>query len=87
MKEKGPATVNVQKVIAEDTRSLETGVKENNYWLYNLQNKYYYNEDPKTILEDPVIVKKLTVDRAKEMANKYFNPDNMAKLVLMPENL
>jgi zinc protease len=72
-------------VIAEDTRGLETGVKENNYWLYNLQNKYYYNEDPITILQDPAIVRKLTVERTKEMADKYFNFDNMVKLVLMPE--
>ena len=64
---------------------METEVKENNYWLYNLQNKYYYNEDPKTILEDAAMVRKLTVERTKEIANKYFNEDNMVRLVLMPE--
>ena len=86
MKANGGSAVNVEKVTAEDTRSLQTGMKENNYWLYNLQNKYYYNEDPKTILEDPQMVKKLTVERTKELANKYFNTENMARLVLMPEN-
>ena len=85
MKAKGASQTNVEKVIAEDTRSMETSVKENNYWLYNLQNKYYYNEDPRTILEDAALVRKLTVERTKEMTNKYFNTDNMAKLVLMPE--
>lgn len=85
MKANGGSQTNVEKVIAEDIRSMETSVKENNYWLYNLQNKYYYNEDPRTILEDPAMVRKLTVERTKEMANKYFNTDNMARLVLMPE--
>lgn len=85
MKANGGTQTNVEKVIAEDTRSMQTSVKENNYWLYNLQNKYYYNEDPKTILEDPAMVRKLTVERTKEIANKYFNTDNMIRLVLMPE--
>jgi len=85
MKANGGSKTNVEKVIAEDTRGMEVSVKENNYWLYNLQNKYYYNEDPKTILEDPAMVRKLSVERTKEMANKYFNLDNMARLVLMPE--
>lgn len=86
LKEKGPAQVNVDKVIAEDTRAMETGVTSNNYWLYNLQQKYYYNEDPKTILEDPSLVRKLTVARTKELANKYFDMNNVVKLILMPEN-
>jgi zinc protease len=86
LKANGAAQINVDKVIAEDTRSLETRVKDNNYWLYNLQDKYYHNEDPKQILQDPEMAKKLTVARTKELANKYFNTDNLVKLVLMPEN-
>lgn len=85
LKANGAAQVNIEKVIAEDTRGLETSVKDNGYWLYNLQEKYYNNEDPKTILEDAAMVKKLTVARTKELANKYFDDKNVAKLVLMPE--
>jgi len=86
MKANGGNQTNVDKVVAEDTRGLETSVKENSYWLYNLQDKYYYNENPATILQDAAMVKKLTVARTKELANKYLNTDNEAKLVLMPEN-
>jgi zinc protease len=86
LKENGPSQVNVDKVIAEDVRSLQTGVTSNAYWLYNLQQKYYHNEDPKTILDDPAMVKQLTTARAKELANKYFDMNNVVKLVLMPEN-
>ncbi len=85
MKAKGASQTNIDKVIATDTRSMETSVNENNYWLYNLQSKYYYNEDPKIILQDAVMIRKLTVERTKEIANKYFNTDNMVRLVLMPE--
>jgi zinc protease len=86
MKANGGTQNNIEKVIAEDTRGMELQVKENNYWLYNLQDKYYFNEDPKIILEDQAMVKKLTVERTKEIADKYFNTENMAKLVLMPES-
>ncbi len=86
MKANGGAQTNVDKTIAEDTRGLETNVKENEYWLYNLQDKFYHNEDPETILQDAAIIKQLNVARTKEMANKYFDFGNMIRLVLMPEN-
>ncbi len=85
MKDNGGTQINVEKVIAEDTRSLETNVKENDYWLENLQEKFYYNEDPEIILQDPVMIKKLTSARTKELANQYFNMENMIRLVLMPQ--
>ncbi len=85
MKANGGTQTNVDKVIAEDTRGMQISVKENSYWLYNLQDKYYYNEDPKSLLQDPSLVKKLTVERTKELANKYLNTNNMIKIALMPE--
>ena len=85
MKANGGAQVNVDKVVAEDARELETSVKENSYWLGNLQDKFYNNEDPESILQDPINIKKLTIARIKEMANQYLNTENMAKMVLMPE--
>lgn len=85
IKASGVAQVNVEKVIAEDTRGMELAVKENNYWLYNLEQKYYRKEDPKTILEDAQMVKQLTVDKTKQLANKYFNENSFLQFVLMPE--
>lgn len=85
LKANGANQTNVDKIVAEDTRGMETSVKENSYWLYNLQDKYYYNEDPKALLQDAAMVKKLTVARTKELANKYFDAGNEIKIVLMPE--
>ena len=85
VKKNGAPQINVDKVIAEETRNMQLQVKENNYWLYNLEQKYYHKEDPLELLQDIEMVKKLTVERTKELANKYFNPANMIKLVLMPE--
>jgi zinc protease len=85
IKTSGVPQVNVRKVIAEDTRKMEIAVKENSYWLYNLEQKYHYKEDPKILLEDAAMVKKLTVERTKELANKYFNENSFLQFVLMPE--
>ena len=87
MKAGGGTQTNVEKVIAEDTRGLETSIKENEYWLYNLQDKFYHNEDPETILQDAAMIKKLTVERTRAMANQYFDMSNMIRLVLMPEGM
>lgn len=86
MKASGGSQTNIDKVIAEDSRGMQTSVHENNYWLYNLQDKYYYNEDPRSLLQDAAMVRKLTVERTKELANKYFNTNNLIKIVLMPED-
>ncbi|WP_207494185.1 M16 family metallopeptidase [Aridibaculum aurantiacum] len=85
LKQEGASQTNIEKVIAEDVRSLQLQVKENSYWLYNLEQKYYHNEDPRGILQDPAMVKQLTVQRTKELANQYFDMKNMIKLVLAPE--
>ena len=87
LKAEGASQVNIDKVTAEDTRSLETQMKQNSYWQYNLEQKYLWNEDPKTILEDMDNLKKLNVQRTKELANKYFSMDNFAKMILLPETV
>ena len=51
LKANGASQTNIEKVIAEDTSGMETAVKENDYWLYNLEQKYYRNEDPTSILK------------------------------------
>jgi len=85
LKQNGAPQVNIDKVTAEDVRGLETSVKENSYWKFNLEQKIYHNEDPTTILQASDMSKKLTIDRSKELANKYFDESNLAKLILEPE--
>ncbi len=85
LKQNGAPQGNIDKVIAEDTRGLETSIKENGYWKYNLEQMIYRGQDPLDILKDPEMAKKLTVERTKELANKYFDESNVAKLILEPE--
>jgi len=60
-------------------------VKENSYWKFNLEQKIYHNEDPLDILKDPEMAKTLTVEKTKQLANKYFDETNVAKIILVPE--
>jgi zinc protease len=85
LKADGATEVNIEKVTAESTRSLETELKQNSYWQQNLEQKYLYGEDPKTILQDMDNLKKLNIQRTKELANKYLNMNNFAKMILLPE--
>jgi zinc protease len=84
-KANGVAQSNVDKVIAEQTRALENQVKENSYWRYSLEQKFFRNADPLKILDAPKLIKEFSVERSKALANKYFDDKNVAKLVLMPE--
>ncbi len=84
-KENGIEQVNIDKVIAEQTRALETSVKENSYWRYSLEQQFFRNEDPLKILNAPQRIKQLTVERTRVLANKYFDDKNVARLVLLPE--
>jgi zinc protease len=81
----GALQVDLDKVIAENTRGLETQVKQNDYWLRSLQDKYSNNENPLLILEEPKMVKQITIEDTKRLANQYLNFNNMMKFILMPE--
>ncbi len=83
-KANGVAAVNIEKTVAEQTRALENEVKENSYWRFRLEQQFFRNADPLSILEAPERIKRLTVEKTKELADKYFNEANMAKFVLLP---
>ena len=85
VKKQGVAAVNVEKVIAEQTRSLENDIKENSYWRYRLEQAFFRNLDPNRITDAPAQVKKLTVERTKELASRFFNEQQMASFILLPE--
>ncbi|MCK9403542.1 MAG: insulinase family protein [Chitinophagaceae bacterium] len=84
-KANGVAQVNVDKVIAEQTRSLENEVKENSYWRYQVEQQFFRNEDPLSILDASKKIQKFTVERSKVIATQFFDEQNVVRLVLLPE--
>lgn len=84
-KANGVAQVNADKIIAEQTRSLENEVKENSFWRYRLEQQFFRNADPLKILEASKKIREFTVEKSKLLANKYFDEQHVARLVLLPE--
>ena len=85
IKQNGPEAVDVQKFIAEDTRSTEVQLKENAFWLARLSSASQNQTDPATILHYIPDLSKATIQTVKDAANKYLSGDNLIKLILLPE--
>ncbi len=83
--ENGPTEVDLNKVKEAQYREMETKLKENGFWLSTLANYYWYDQDPEKILNYKEAIDGLTIEKLKETANKYFDMNNYAKVVLMPE--
>jgi zinc protease len=84
IKEKGALAGDIEKFIAEETRSTETQVKDNNFWLGYLTNQYQNEEDPKQVLKYVESLKEVTPEVLKSAAQVRLS-DNFIRLVLLPE--
>ncbi|MCK4346033.1 MAG: insulinase family protein, partial [Bacteroidales bacterium] len=85
MKISGPDDIYITKVRETQNREYETNLKENLFWLRNLQNSYYTKQNPEKILDYPQLVKTLSAEMIQNTARKYFNMNNYVQVVLMPE--
>jgi len=85
IKQNGAQEVDVQKFIAEEKRTTETQLKENNFWLSYLYGQAQNNEDPRTILTYLDSLKNISSASLKATANAYVSGDNMIRFVLLPE--
>ncbi len=74
----------IEKVKETQKREHETRLKQNRFWLSNLQFYYDYNDDPRKILRYPKLVEGLKASDIQEAAKKYFDLKNYVKVVLMP---
>jgi zinc protease len=64
---------------------LETNMKENNYWMAKLQDAFWNDIDPATILEGANLIDSFTPNDAFEAAKQYFDLKNYVQVVLYPE--
>ncbi len=66
-------------------RSFETGLKKNNFWLNQLQFRYYNKLDPESIMQIDDLARERTLEDVKKAANMFLNPKKYIEVVLMPE--
>ena len=85
IKTNGPEKVDVEKVIAEEKRSVELQLKENGFWNSYLLDQYSDGEDLNFINRyNKDLIDKISVESIKKAANKFCG-ENLAKFVLLPE--
>ncbi|MEJ7780502.1 MAG: insulinase family protein [Daejeonella sp.] len=85
IKQNGAQPVDIEKFIAEETRTTETQLKDNGFWLSYLNNQLQNQEDPKQVLSYLNSLKELNPAALKAAANTYLSGNNYVRLVLLPE--
>ena len=85
LKTYGTSEKYLTKVKETQRRARETYLKENSFWLSNLEFYYYHDEDPLGIMDFNRMVDNLSLDAIQQAARKYFDTNNYVKVVLYPE--
>jgi zinc protease len=86
LKEEGPSAEEVQKVAEQERRDVETGLKENNYWIRSLRSLYVIGWEPRRILERLSRVDDLTGEAMQTTLGEYFPPDRFVRVSLLPQD-
>jgi zinc protease len=81
-----PSDSDVTKVREGFIRSLEVDRKQNTYWLGNVLARYQSGEDISGLLGAyDEMIKNMTAASIQAAAKKYFDTQNYARFVLLPE--
>jgi zinc protease len=62
----------VAKVKELRRRAHETNLRENGYWVRELERAYTYGDDPKLVLDFDAMVDKVSSDRIRAAAKRYL---------------
>ena len=76
----------IDKVKETHRRQRETSLKQNSFWLSNLNFYYFHNENPNEILMLDKYIDNLTAEDVQEAARKYFDMNNYVTVILYPED-
>lgn len=86
IRENGATPEDIEKYVNNKKLNFQTNLKNNNYWLSALADKYQKGEDIKTIPTGDKALEKVTVESTKAMAQKYLTGENFIRVVLLPED-
>jgi len=82
----GPDLDYVERTREAQLRLYETNMRENRYWLQQLQTRYFMGADPVKMLHYPELVETLSADMIKKAASDYLDTKNYVQIVLVPED-
>jgi zinc protease len=85
IKKNGPTAADLIKVKENLKKQYLENIKDNNYWLAELQNSIQNGLNPADILTYESRVDAITIDQVKATANRYLDFKNYVQVVLNPE--
>jgi zinc protease len=84
IKKDGPTEVDLNKVKETLIRQRETQLKENGFWLTQLQNHFLFDDNLLTLEEYKTFINSFSISDIKVIANKYLNTDSYVEVALTP---
>jgi zinc protease len=84
LQKEGVGPTYLEKVTEQLKREHETDLKENRWWLSNLQEAYYFGDDFKVVADVDAIAKRVTSDNVKAAAKRFFTAKNYVLGVMTP---
>lgn len=87
LQDKGPAPQELSDVRTAESREYETSVRENDWWLDELSDRYWLGEDPAESLRFPEALAKLSKSDVQAAARAYFNAKRYVQVTLYPEKM
>lgn len=85
IREHGAEATDLEKFIAEETRTTETQLKDNGFWLVYLNNQYQNEEEPTQVLTYLESLKELTPEQLKATVKNRLTSENYIRMILLPE--
>jgi zinc protease len=85
LKQTGADQKNIDRFIAEESRSIQTQLRQNYFWAGYLAASAQDNEDPDRIIPHIQKLNEVTVQSTKDAANKFLSGTNLIELILLPE--
>jgi len=76
----------LEKIKEIELREYETDLKKNDFWISNLEYKYFNQEPVEDILDYPEMVRQLSMKEVQTAGQKFLDVNNFIKVVLLPEN-
>jgi len=85
IQQQGVSDEDIKKAKEIQRREIEKNLKENRYWLNNLQECYLYGIPFSRFTDYNKIIDDLSSDELKRVANEYVELGEYVKVVLVPE--
>jgi len=84
LQEKGPEEADLAKVKENWSSNYRKALRENGWWLVNLQSALVNKTDPKLLLRQNDMIASLTVADVQAAAKRYFDFNNYVQVVMHP---